>query len=111
MERVGHLTNKIYREMLCIAKYERMTYITMGGLDSGSDYIQAGTFFWTPQFRIVLSWDLLAWISEKDIIPSSFTKFITTRKLSGPFYINRDNYHTQITEFSLETIFQHNYSQ
>ena len=46
MERVGHLTNKIYREMLCIARYERMTYITMGGLDSGSDYIQAGTFFW-----------------------------------------------------------------
>ena len=83
----------------------------MGGLDSGSDYVQAGAFSWTPQNGIVLSCDLLKWITEMDSIPCSFTNFITTQELSGPFYISRDNYYTQITEFSLETIFQHNYSQ
>ena len=113
MERVFHLTNKIYREMLCIARHEKITYITMGGLDSdsGSDYVQANTLSWTPQYRIVLSWPLLAWISVQDSIPYSFTNFITTEELSGPFYINPDIYHTQITEYSLEMIFQHNYSR
>jgi hypothetical protein len=89
--------------MLCIARHERMMYITMGGLD-----VQASAFSWTPQYRIVLSWNLLGWISEEDSIPCSFTNFITTQELSGPFYISPDIYHTQITEFSLETIFQHN---
>jgi hypothetical protein len=113
VERLCHLTNKIYREMLCIARHERMTYITMGGLrvDSDPDYVQASAFSWTPQFRIVLSWDLLRWISEEDSIPCPFTNFITTQELSGPFYISPDIYHTQITEYSLETIFFHIYSQ
>jgi hypothetical protein len=109
MERMCYLTNKIYREMLWIARHERMSYITMGGLNSGSDYVQANTLSWTPQYRIVLSWDLLAWISEKDSIPCSFTNFITTQELSGPFYISPDIYHTQITEYSLETVFLHKY--
>ena len=30
LERVRHLTNRIYREMLCIRGHERLTYITMG---------------------------------------------------------------------------------
>ena len=101
MERVCHLTNKIYREMLCIVRRERMTYITMGG----PNYIQASAYS-TPQYRIMLSWDLLAWM---DSIPYSFTNFITTQELSGPFYISPDIYHTQITEYSLETIFLHKY--
>ena len=76
-----------------------MTYITIGGLD----HIQVSTFSWipSPQYRIVLSWGLLAWLSRIDRIPSSFTNFITTPELSGPFYISRDIYHTQITEYSL----------
>ena len=86
-----------------------MTYITMGGLDS--DHAQASAFSWTPHYEIVLSWDLLAWISVKDSIPCSFTNFITTQELSGPFYISPDIYHTQITEYSLETIFLHIYAQ
>ena len=102
-ERVRHLTNKIYREMLYIVRRERMTYITMGG----PNYIQASPYS-TPQYRIILSWDLLAWM---DSIPYSFTNFITTQELSGPFYISLDIYHTQITEYSLETIFLHNYSR
>jgi hypothetical protein len=86
-----------------------MSYITMGRLDS--DYVQASAF--SPQNGIVLSWDLLDWISTKDSIRCSFTNFITTEELSGPsgFYISPDIYHTQITEYSLETIFQHNYAQ
>ena len=84
-----------------------MTYITMGGLKP--DNVQVSAFS-TPRYGIVLSWDLLAWISVEDSIPRSFTNFITTQKLSGSFYISPDIYHTQITEYSLETIFQHNYS-
>jgi hypothetical protein len=33
MERVCHLTNKIYWEMLFITRHEKMTYITMGEFD------------------------------------------------------------------------------
>ena len=84
-----------------------MTYITIDGLDD----IQVSTFSWTPQYTIALSWNLLAWISSVDSIPRSFTKFITTPELSGPFYISSNIYHTQITEYSLETIFLHHYSQ
>ena len=107
IERVCHLRNKIYRELLCITRDERMTYITIGGLDD----IEVSTFSWTPEYRIALSWNLLAWILMMDRIPSSFTNFITTPELSGPFYISSDIYHTQITEYSLETIFLHHYSQ
>ena len=108
VERVSHLTNKIYRETLCISRDERMSYITIGGLDN----IQVSTFSWTPQYRIALSWDLIVWISRMGRgILSSFTDFITTPELSGPFYISSDIYHTQITEYSLETISLHCYSQ
>ena len=109
MERVCRLTNKIYREMLCIRRDERMAYITVSGLD----HVQVNTS-WTPirQYKIVLSWELLAWtrMLGKDGIPNSFTNFITTPKLSGPFYISTDIYHTQVTEYSLGTILR-NYSQ
>ena len=76
-----------------------MKYITMGGLDhvQVNDFPQA----WSQQDRIVLSWDLLSWISVEGGIPHSFTNFITTPELSGPLYISPDIYHTQITEYSL----------
>ena len=86
-----------------------MSYITIGGLND----IQASTTGTssTPQHRIALSWDLLAWLSWKHRIPRSFTDFITTPELSGPLYIISNEYHTQITEYSLETIFLFHYSQ
>ena len=97
MERVCHLTNKIYAEMLCIRRQEGKTYLTMSGIDC-----------WTPHSnpQIVPSWRLLAWISMEGNIPYSFTKFITTPELSGHLYISPGIYHTQITEYSLETIYQ-----
>ena len=106
MERVCHLTNKIYREMLHIKRHEGMSYITMGGLDQ----VQVRAFSWTPQYRIVPSWGLLTWISVEGRIPCSFTKFITTPGLSGPLYISPGIYHAQVTEYSLETIFLYYYS-
>ena len=102
MERVCCLTNKIYREMFRITRHERMTYITMGKYDH--DRIRA--FSWNPQYSIVLSWNLLSWIAVEGRIPSSFTNFITTPELSGSLYIIPDIYHTQITEYLLETIYQ-----
>ena len=77
-----------------------MTYITIVGQDD----IQASS--WTPQHRIALSWDLITWFPNG--IPHSLTEFITTPEISGPeFYIRSDIYHTQITEYSLETILHH----
>jgi hypothetical protein len=102
MERVFHLTNKIYREMLCITRYERMSYITIRGLDQ----VPVGAYSWNPQYRIVLSLDLLAWISVEGRIPCSFTKFITIPESSGSFYISPDIYHAQITEYLLEKIYR-----
>ena len=94
MERVCRLTNKIYREMLCITTHERIAYVTMAGLDQPSSS--------TPEYKIVLSRHLLAWISGLwSEIPCSFTNFFTDPELSGPMYISPDIYHTQITEFLL----------
>ena len=99
MGRVCHLMYKIYREMLHIATNERMSYITMdtGGIDD----IQDGDFSWDPQYKIVLSWKLLASMLVEGRIPCSFTNFITTPELSGPLYISSDIYHTQVTEYLL----------
>jgi hypothetical protein len=85
-----------------------MEFITTGRLRLNSLRIQARAFFKfsrTPQYRIVLSEDLLAWISVEGRILSSFTNFSTTPELSGPLYISPDIYHTQITEYLLEIIF------
>ena len=113
MERVCHLTNKIYREMLCITSYEGKTYITMGGLN-GLDHDQVNS---ASQYMTLLSWDLLNWIMEEGFIraegwirtedrfPYFFTNFITTPELSGPLYISPDIYHSQITEYLLESIY------
>ena len=102
MERVRHLTNKIYREMLCIKRPEwaRMSYITIHGLGE----VQFSALHWNPQYRIVLSLDLLTWILVEGGIPCSFTSFITTPELSGPLYISPCDYHTQIAEYSLRSI-------
>ena len=101
MERLCRLTNKIYRDILCITRHETTTYITIAGQDD------THASFWTPRHRIALSWDLIMWFTEE--IPRSFVKFITTPELSGPeFYIRSDIYHTQITEYSLEIILHYN---
>ena len=89
--------------MLCITKHESMTIITIGGL--GLDHVQLRLIplFPNPQYTgwIVLSWNLISWILVGVRIPCSFINFITTPELSGPFYISPDNFHTQITEYSL----------
>jgi hypothetical protein len=72
------------------------------------NHSQVSTMSWTPQYRIVLSWDLLdltTWTSVDGGIPGFFTNFITTPELSGPLYISPDIYHTQITEYFLEKFY------
>ena len=103
MGRVCQVMNKIYRGVLCIRTHERMTYITMDSLEldlDGHDGVNA--FRTLAQDKIVLSWDLLAYIVPVEgEIPSSFTNFITTPELSGPLYISPEIYHAQITEYLL----------
>ena len=79
-----------------------MTYITVTGLDIPSLLIRISS----PQHTLALSWDFLAWIPGEDRILCSLTNFVTTAELSGSFYISPDIYHTQITEYLLETILQ-----
>ena len=104
MEQVCHLTNKIYREMMYITTHDRKTIITMGGLYHVE--FKPISFSPTSQYSIILSSDLLAWIPVEGRIPCSFTNFITTPELSGPLYISPDVYHTQVTEYSLQTIYE-----
>ena len=104
MERLRHLTNKIYREMLYTTRHETMTYITIQVVGQKKN-VSALSQAWTPQHEIVLSWDLLAWISVEGRIPRSFTNFITTPELSGALYISPVTYHTQIAEYSLQMIY------
>jgi hypothetical protein len=77
-----------------------MSYITTGELA----HSQVSAVSRTSQYRIVLSWDLLGWITIEGRIPYSFTNYITTPELSGPLYVSPDIYHTQITEYFLEKI-------
>ena len=104
-ERLCHLINKVYREMLhIVTKYEwsPMSYIIMGGLDLD----QVSPVSWSPQCRIVLSRKLLDFITIEGKIPCSFTNFITSLELSGPLCISPGVYHSQITEYSLYTIYR-----
>ena len=102
MGRAHHLAIEIYPKILCITRDTNGTKnITIDGL---FDEVQYRPFFWTPQYRIVLSWALLTWMTMDDKISFSFTNFITTQELSGPFYVSPDIYHTQITEYSLLTL-------
>ena len=85
--------------MLCITRDLNGTKnITIDGLESFDQY---PFLYWIPPFRIVLSCALLNWMTMEGRIPFSFTNFITTPELSGPFYISPDIYHTQITEYLL----------
>jgi hypothetical protein len=84
--------------MLYTTRDERMTYIT---IPAGLDPIDARAFSCTPQYRIVISWDLLRWISVEGKILDSFANFITIPELSGHLYISPDIFHTQITEYLL----------
>ena len=103
MERVCHLIHKIYREILCMTRHERRMYITLGE----PIQVQVSAFSWRlSQYSIVLSWDLLSWITVEDKILCSFTNFITTPGLSGTLYIIPGIYHTQITEYLLEKTYQ-----
>ena len=85
-----------------------MPIITIGGLGLDYDQLELISISPNPQYtgRIVLSWKLLYWIVVENKIPCSFTNFITTPELSGPFYISPDNYHTQITEYLLHKIYR-----
>jgi hypothetical protein len=80
-------------------KHEGTTYITMGS--GGPNHGQASAFPWTSQYRIVLSWDLLAWMLMDRRIFLSFTDFITTPELSDPLYIAPDIFSTQVMEYLL----------
>ena len=104
MRRAHHLAIEIYSKILCITRERDGTKnITVDGFDYPP-------FTWTPspQYRIqvTLSCALLTWMTMDGRIPFSLTNFITTQDLSGPFYVSPDIYHTQITEYLLEKIYQ-----
>ena len=97
--RARHLTIDIYPKMLRIIRdLDGTENITIDGFD----HVQY-PFSWTPRGRIVLSCALLTLMTMNGRIPFSFTNFITTQELSGPFYISPNIYHSQITEYSLLT--------
>ena len=103
MERLCHLTNKIYRKILCLSRqssHEKMVITTIHGLDDWNVLVSSSS----PQHRIELSWDLLAWIAVEGRVLCSFTDFITTPELSGPLYIRPGVYYSQITEYILQKI-------
>ena len=63
----------------------------LGELEHGQ--LELFPFSSTPQYTITLSWDSLAWISEKeDRILCSFTNFITSPDLSGSLCVVPDIY-------------------
>ena len=82
-----------------------MSIITMSGLCHV--HLELVPFSPTPQYRMVLSWELLAWITVNGRIPRSFTNFITSPELSGPLFISPDIYFSQITEYLLEKTYHH----
>ena len=86
--------------MLCITSdLDGTKNITIEGFD------QYRPSSWTTRYKIVLSCSLLNWMTMQGRILFSFSNFITTQELSGPFYISPDIYHTQIAEYSLLTFY------
>ena len=106
MEQVSLLTNKIYREILCIKTNGSIMMVAL----NQPDYFRFNIYTQPSQYKILLSWELLVLILMEDRIPSSFTHFITTPELSGSLYISPDVYHTLITEYTLEAIFRYDHN-
>ena len=103
MGRVRHLTIKIYRKMFGVTSdLDGTRNITIDGFG----HVQYRPSYRTPRNGIVLSCALLKCMTMEGRIPFSLTKFITTRELSGPFYISPGIYHAQITEYSLLTFYE-----
>ncbi|KAF8816498.1 hypothetical protein BYT27DRAFT_7182054 [Phlegmacium glaucopus] len=104
IERLGQITDRIYRQILCIETHGGMTTITMCA--------PIREVYMIPDTRprradiVQLSWGLLVERSINGRISSFFTDFMTTPERSGSLYMSPDVYHTQITEYSLETIFR-----
>ena len=100
--RARHLTLDIYPKLLRITRdLDGTENITIDGFDPAQF-----PFSWSPRYSIVLSCALLVSMTMNGRISFSFTSFITTQELSGPFYISPDIYHTQITEYSLLTFYK-----
>ena len=101
MRRAHHLAIKIYPKILCIKSDLDFTrYITIDGIASYPRF----TWPRSPQYKILLSYELLTWMTMDGRIPFSLTNFITTQELSRRFYVSPDIFHTQITEYSLLTL-------
>ena len=107
MERVCHLTNKIYREIIRIRMVDNTQAI--GGLHNVSAFVGFFGFPFSPTSQyssITLSQELLDWIMVEGRIPWSFANFFLSPESSGPLYISPDIYHTQITKYLLERFYQ-----
>ncbi|KAF8816499.1 hypothetical protein BYT27DRAFT_7182055 [Phlegmacium glaucopus] len=103
VERLGQVTDRIYRDVLCVETHGSMPTVT-----PRRDMIPDIRPCRTADAGVVqLSWDLLVQESVNDRISSAFTDFMTTPGRSGPLYMSPDVYHTRVTEYSLETIFQY----
>ena len=105
MVRARDLTIEIYQKMLRIIRNrDGRENITIREFD----HVQYRPYYsvYSPRYSIVLSCALLDRMTMDGRIPFSFTNFITTQELSGPFYISPDIYHTQITEYSLLTFYE-----
>ncbi|KAF8816521.1 hypothetical protein BYT27DRAFT_7182095 [Phlegmacium glaucopus] len=106
VERLSQVTDKIYREILCIETHGSMTSITICAPLRGAYTISETRPCRAANSAIVqLPWDFLVKMSLGDRILPSFTDFMTTQERSGPLYMSPDVYHTQVTEYSLESIF------
>jgi hypothetical protein len=111
-ERLRRVTDKIFRSILCIETQGNITNIAIHvplRIFGPCNMAPKPLPFWAVNPGIIrLSWESLAHVSVEGRIPSLFTEFITTPERSGPLYVSPDDYHTQVTEYSLHTIFQRN---
>jgi hypothetical protein len=95
--------------MLCIRTPGQIATLALGGPPRTLDDCEPLKFSKTVPYRAAtqISWELLAWASVDGRIHPSLTSFITTQEISGPLYMNPDVFHTQVTEYSLETFYQY----
>ena len=95
MRRAHNLTIEIYPKILCITRdpdgtknitvaSDKFDFIPWA-ITSRRNLLITSTL--NLQYRIVLSCELLTWMTMDGRIPLSFINFITTQELSGPFYI------------------------
>ena len=112
IERLRRITDRIFRQIIRIEKHGDMTTITLcaplRAIAVHSMRLETPLCETANPGVVQISWELLAQVSVKGRISSSFADFITTPERSGPLSVSLDVCDTIIKECSVGSMLRDN---